>query len=185
MQTFAVSCGYNPETVKDDEFVEKVVKKMTLWNGTAPEPASINNFRGLFLDCIQALLADTRAKYDPRTEDLPCRLGTHDRRHRRKQTRDRMKGAVPDIMQRELEPSHAAEDDLFAMFKDDCLGPYMGPEDFPTRTQEITFKPKGKSRRPEPRGAALWQFITGEEQEVERPLANTSKERSLEYAFKR
>ena len=135
MQRFAVSCGYNPETVKDDEFVETVVKKMTLWNGTAPEPASINNFRGLFWDCIQALLADTRAKYDPRTEDLPCKLGKHDRRHRRKQIQERMKGAVPDIMQRELEPSHAAEDDLFAMFKDDCLGPYMGPEDFPTRTQ--------------------------------------------------
>ena len=31
----------------------------------------------------------------------------------------------------------------------------------------------------------MWKFITGEEQEVERPLANTSKERSLEYAFKR
>ncbi len=43
-------------------------------------------------------------------------------------------GSIPDIMEDDLEPAHAPESDLWAMFRNNRFGPYMVPAEFPTFT---------------------------------------------------
>ncbi len=182
---FAVSCGYNPEQVTDAQLLATVVRPLTLWNGTGDEPFNAKNFRQLFWDCIQAHLADTRQRYDPRAEDMPIRMAEPDREHRREAFVNEMRGAIPDVMQDDLEPAHWPENELYDRFRTNRLGPYMGPAEFPTLQQELVHKGQKKKGKAQAAGHALWKIITGEEMEEERVEADTSEQHLLEYALKR
>ena len=186
---FAVSCGYQCESVPDAALITTVVRPITLWDPDAQpqEPHNVNNFRQLFWDCINAHMADTRAKYDPRTALLPIRLPSPDRESRREAFAAAHVSHTPNIMEGDLEPAWLPEDDLFTMFRNNRLGPWMSPALFGTRDQEIERQPAGKKPRAEAAGAALWKMMTGATPPEADPdfEVDVSEVHLLEYAFKR
>ena len=182
---FATCCGFNPDKVEETDFKEHIVKKMIpSWNGLDDEPAHVNNFRQLFFDCLQANMAETRARHDPRAESTGFKIPRQDRLDRRKALQNHLKDTVPEIMDPEMDPAWGPEDELVAMYSVDLLGEYMGPDQFPTRRQEKLLK--AKKPKNQAAGAHLWKMITGEEVEDEEKLyADTSEFHLLEQAFKR
>ena len=68
---FATCCGYSPEDVTDAEMIDAVVKPLAGWDSGKPAHVHLNNFRQLNWDCVQAFLADTRTRYDPRPTRIP------------------------------------------------------------------------------------------------------------------
>ena len=182
---FAAAVTFNPEHSTEELFTTKVVQPVLAWNGQGDEPRYANNLRQLFWDCIQAKLADTRAKYDVRSEGAPVKMHKWDRTQRRKDVRESMIDAVPDIMTDDLDPAFHPEDILLARFEDNELGPYMGPDEFPTRHQEATFRHKNKKGHAEAAGATLWRMLTGQAVEENVISADASEIHLLEYAMKR
>ena len=189
MGAFAVSCGWNPEGATEKVFNETVIAAVCgTWIPGESEPPLAPNLRQLYWECLQAVVADTRQKHDYTLNDMPRPLHSAERSHRRKLFKDKMVGAVPDILVDDLEPAHCCEDDCVAMFESNRLNMYLHPADCPTRRQELAITTaRPAARRPKAAGGLAWlnhQLVLQEEGDT-KISADISDTFRLEKAFKR
>ncbi len=158
----AHAAAFNPEHPDEKVFLDKIARHVLPWDLNGDEPLHTNNLRQFYWDCLQADMAETRARHDPRVDINTIKLPKQDRLDRRKAIKTAMRDHLPEIEDAEFDPAWAPEDDLVAMYAEDQLGDYMGPEMFPTRRQEKLWQKKNKKPRAVAAGANLWKMITGE-----------------------
>ena len=179
---FAMSCGFNPESVTDAVLSERVIRKICAWDGRGDEPLLANNIRQLFWDCVQCFLADTRNRYANRPEEYVEHFSEPERHLRRENIRTKMEKNIPNIMRGPLEPAHCIDDDLYEMSTRNMLTTWIQPSDCPHRKQEMetaVLHSRSRGKHPKSEGSENWN------QQPSRPAADISEVHLLELAFKR